>query len=285
MGTLLSQMINGLNQSSILVIATMGLVIIFGYMNVINMAHGTMIMLGAFVGYIFMELLKLPFAVALIGAFVITGVFGMIVELAVIKKLYSKPTETILATYALSIILTEIFRLKFPLAQSVHMPIAGSLQLGSATIPYYNIFILLFTAFILTSTLILFRATKFGKQLSSVTQNRTMSECLGIKTATIDTFTFGYGAGLAGLAGCVLAPTTGVSYDMGSSYLTDTFMTVVVGGVQSFAGSVVASGIIGEGRTLLAGFTNETWAKIMIFLAVIIVIRIKPEGLFTKERR
>ncbi len=285
MGTFISQLINGLNQSSILLIATMGLVIIFGYMNVTNMAHGSMIMLGGVSAFILMEVLHLPFGIALIGCFIITGIIGMITEKLLIKRLYSKPTETILATYALSIILTELVRIKYPLSQNVHMPLPGAFHIGRVTIPYYNIFILVFSFAVLSLTLLFFRKTTFGKMLGSVTQNRTMTECLGIKTSTIDTLTFGYGAGLAGVSGCVLAPTTGVSYDMGSTYLTDTFMTNVVGGIQSFAGTAISSGIIGEGRTITAGFLNETWAKIIIFMIVIVLIRFRPEGLFTKERR
>ncbi len=285
MGTIISQIINGLNQASILLIATMGLVIIFGYMNIINMAHGSMIMIGAFAGLVLTQNFGMPFGFALVGSFLITALFGMVVERIIIKRLYDKPTETILATYALSIILTEIIRMRFPLSQNVSMPITGNFQIGGVTIPYYNVFVLCFAILLLLFTLFLFKKTKFGKQLSSVTQNRAMTECLGIKTSRIDTITFGYGAGLAGVAGCVLAPTTGASYDMGSSYLTECFMTVVVGGVQSFAGAALSSTIIGEGRTILAGFSNETWAKIIVFITVIVIIRIKPQGLFTKERR
>lgn len=285
MATFLSQVINGLNQASILLIATMGLVIIFGYMNVTNMAHGSMIMVGGVSAYVLMEVVGLPFGVAVAGSFLITALIGMVIEKVIIKKLYSKPTETILATYAVSLILTELVRLKYPLSQNVHMPLPGAFRIGSVTIPYYNIFVGIFAILILLFTLFLFRKTTFGKKLGSVTQNRTMTECLGIKTASVDTLTFGYGAGLAGVAGCILAPTTGVSYDMGSTYLTDTFMTNVVGGVQSFFGTAVSSFIIGEGRTVTAGFLNETWAKIIIFMIVIVLIRFKPEGLFTKERR
>lgn len=285
MATFLSQVINGLNQASILLIATMGLVIIFGYMNVTNMAHGSMIMVGGVSAYVLMEVVGLPFGVAIAGSFLITALIGMLIEKVIIKKLYSKPTETILATYAVSLILTELVRLKYPLSQNVHMPLPGAFRIGSVTIPYYNIFVGIFAILILLFTLFLFKKTTFGKKLGSVTQNRTMTECLGIKTASVDTLTFGYGAGLAGVAGCILAPTTGVSYDMGSTYLTDTFMTNVVGGVQSFFGTAVSSFIIGEGRTVTAGFLNETWAKIIIFMIVIVLIRFKPEGLFTKERR
>ena len=283
--TLISQIINGLNQSSILLIATMGLVIIFGYMNVTNMAHGSMIMLGGVSTYLIAEVMGLPFAVAIVGSFLITGLFGMLIEKLLIKRLYSKPTETILATYAVSLILTEIVRIKYPLSHNVHMPIPGSASIGGVTIPYYNIFVVLFSLAILGFTLFFFRKTIFGKKLGAVTQNRTMTECLGIKTSAVDTLTFGYGSGLAGIAGCILAPKTGVSYDMGASYLTDAFMTNVVGGVQSFLGTLVSSSIIGEGRTVTAGFLNDTWAKILLFIIVIVIIRFRPEGLFVKERR
>lgn len=283
--TLISQIINGLNQSSILLIATMGLVIIFVYMNVTNMAHGSMIMLGGVSAYLIAEVMGLPFVVAIVGSFLITCLFGMLIEKLLIKRLYSKPTETILATYAVSLILTEIVRIKYPLSQNVHMPIPGSASIGGVTIPYYNIFVVLFSLAILGFTLFFFRKTIFGKKLGAVTQNRTMTECLGIKTSAVDTLTFGYGSGLAGIAGCILAPKTGVSYDMGASYLTDAFMTNVVGGVQSFLGTLVSSSIIGEGRTVTAGFLNDTWAKILLFIIVIVIIRFRPEGLFVKERR
>ncbi|MCI1931056.1 MAG: urea ABC transporter permease subunit UrtB [Clostridia bacterium] len=283
--TFISQIINGLNQSAVLLIATLGLLIIFGLMNVINMAHGEMIMVGAFVTYIATSILNIPFLIALVLSFVVTALFGALTEVTIIKKLYSKPTETILATYALSIILKEIARIIWPLSQNVNMPFPGTISLGGVIVPRYNIFVVIMAILLLTFTIIFFRFTKFGKKIGAITQNRQMTECLGIKTSTIDTLTFAYGAGLAGIAGCILAPTTGVSYDMGSTYLTDSFMTVVVGGVQSLIGAAFSSTIIGEGRTVLAGVSNDTWAKIMIFLAVIILIRFKPEGLFAKERR
>jgi len=285
MATLVSQIVNGLNQSAVLLIAALGLLIIFGLMNVINMAHGEMIMIGGFCAYIATGILHLPFFIAIVIAFIVTALFGALTEIIIIKRLYAKPTETILATYALSIILTEVARIIWPLSQNVPMPIPGVLNFGNVAIPYYNIFVVSISIGLLVFTIFFFKSTKFGKEVSAITQNRQMAECLGIKTSTIDTFTFAYGAGLAGIAGCVLAPTTGVSYTMGSVYLTDSFLTVVLGGVQSIVGVAASSGIMGEGRTVLAGFSNETWAKITIFMAVIVLLRFKPEGLFQKERR
>lgn len=285
MATLISQIVNGLNQSAILLIATLGLVVIFGLMNVINMAHGELIMVGGFCAYIVTGVWHLPFGIAFVVAFLVTAAFGALMEIFVIKRLYSKPTETILATYAISTIMTEIARIIWPLAQNVDMPIPGTIILQGVAIPKYNIFVVGTAIVLLVFTIVFFKKTKFGKEVGAITQNRQMTECLGIKTSTIDTFTFAYGAGLAGIAGCILSASVGVSYNMGSSYLTDCFLTVVVGGVQSMLGTAFSGIILGEGRTVLAGFSNETWAKIIVFLAVIVLIRFRPEGLFTKERR
>ncbi|HEX2938902.1 MAG TPA: urea ABC transporter permease subunit UrtB [Ruminiclostridium sp.] len=285
MGIFISQLSNGLNQSAVLLIATLGLIIIFGMMGVINMAHGQMIMIGGFAAYIVTGIMGLPFFMAIIISFAVTALFGAFMELLIIKKLYSKPTETILATYAISIILTEIARMIWPLAKNVKMPLPGKITLGAVTIPYYNIFLVIMALGLLICTILFFNKTKMGRKIKAITQNRQMTECLGINTAAIDTITFAYGAGLAGIAGCVLAPTTGVSYTMGSVYLTNTFLTAVVGGVQSMVGTAVASGIIGEGRTVLAGFSNDTWAMIIVSFAIIILVKFKPEGLFYKDGR
>ncbi len=285
MASFISQVVNGFNQSAVLLIAAMGLLIIFGLMNVINMAHGEMIMIGGFCAYIVTGSWHLSFGIAIIFAFLVTAVFGALTEILIIKRLYAKPTETILATYALSIILTEIARIIWPLSQNVEMPIPGTINIKGVAIPCYNIFVIAIAIGILIFTIIFFKRTKFGKEVGAITQNRQMAECLGIKTSRIDTLTFSYGAGLAGIAGCILAPTTGVSYTMGSVYLTDSFLTVVLGGVQSMVGVAASSGIMGEGRTILAGFLNETSAKIIIFMFVIVLLRFKPEGLFHRERR
>lgn len=285
MAILISQLSNGLNQSAVLLIATLGLVIIFGLMNVINMAHGQMIMIGGFSAYIVTGIMHLPFLFAIIISFIVTALFGAVIELLIIKKLYTKPTETILATYAISIILTEVARMLWPLAQNVNMPLPGRFTLGTVTIPFYNIFVVAMAIGLLVGTIFFFNHTKMGRKIKAITKNRQMTECLGINTTKIDTFTFAYGAGLAGIAGCVLAPTTGVSFDMGSVYLTNTFLTAVVGGVQSMVGTAVASAIIGEGRTVLAGFSNDTWAMIIVSFAIIVLVRFKPEGLFYKEGR
>ncbi|MFT8889489.1 MAG: urea ABC transporter permease subunit UrtB [Ethanoligenens sp.] len=285
MASFISQLSNGLNQSAVLLIATLGLMIIFGMMNVINMAHGQMIMIGGFCAYIVTAIMNLPFIFAILISFLATALVGVVIELLVIKRLYTKPTETILATYAISVILTEVARMIWPLSQNVKMPLPGNLKIGIVTIPVYNIFVVIMAIALLVFTILLFKRTRFGKKIGAITQNRQMTECLGINTTQIDTLTFAYGAGLAGIAGCILAPTTGVSYNMGSLYLTDSFLTAVTGGVQSMIGTAVAAGIIGESRTILSGVINQTWAMILVFLAIIALIRFKPDGLFHKEGR
>lgn len=285
MSVFLSQLSNGLNQSAVLLIATLGLLIIFGMMGVINMAHGQMIMIGGFCAFIFTKMFRAPFLLAVLLSFCFAAALGAAIELTVIKRLYEKPTETILATYAISVIITEGARMIWPLSQNVAMPLPGVLKLGTVSIPIYNIFMVAMAVVLLVMTVMLFKKTKIGRKISAITQNREMTECLGINTSAIDTFTFSYGAGLAGIAGCVLAPMVGVSYNMGSSYLTDSFLTVVLGGVQSMVGAALSSVLIGEGRTLLAGILNDTWGMILVYFAIIVLVRFRPEGLFAKERR
>lgn len=286
MSVLLQQVANGMNLAALLLIAALGLVIIFGLMNVINMAHGELIMIGAYTTYYTNTVLHFPFFLAMLLAFIVSAAVGILIEIIVIKKLYSKPTETLLATFALSIIFVQVIQAVFsPEIKYVAMPITGITELGAVSIPNYNIFVILTALSILVITGLLFQKTNFGKTMRAVTQNRQMVECLGIATASVDTWTFAYGAGLAGLAGAVMAPINSISPNMGSSYLTDSFMTVVVGGVQSVVGTALGSGIVGETRTILAGYSNEIFAKILVILLIIVIIRFKPEGLFAKEKR
>ena len=283
----LSQLINGISVASILLITALGLGIIFGLMKVINMAHGELIMIGAYSAYLFVTVLKQNFFVGMIAAFFITGLVGLLVELIVIKKLYGQPTETLLATFGLSIVLQQIIRSIFgPELRYVSTQFNNSINFGdSITIPVFRIFIFIMTVFMLFVTWFMFYKTSFGKKIRAITQNRDMTECLGINTSKVDTWTFAYGAGLAGLAGAIMAPIKSVSPTMGLQYLTDSFMTVVIGGVNSLAGTAIGATLVGESTTTLGWLSNEIFAKIIVFLMIIIFIRFKPEGLFSNERR
>lgn len=280
------QFADGASVAGILVIIALGLSIIFGVMKVINMAHGELIMIGAYTTYVVYTLGKLPFFVGMSAAFIVAAIVGVLMELLLIKRLYGRPLETLLATWGISIILQQVVRMAFgPDGKTVISPLPGKLELGQVVIPHFRLFIILFAiALVIVTALIIFK-TKFGTQFRTVSQNREMSECLGINTSRIDTYTFAFGAGLAGLAGAVLAPLKTVSATMGLGYLVDAFMTVVLGGVGSLAGTALGSSFIGETNQLLTTFSSETGAKILVFLLVILVIRFKPEGMFRMERR
>lgn len=283
---LLQNIVSGLNTSSLLLIAALGLVIIFGLMGVLNMAHGELMMIGAYITYFITTVNHAPFILALVMSFLISAILGAFLEVSIVKRLYSKPTETLLATYAVSLVLERAVYLIFGAeTKNIPMPIEGRLQIGEIGIAYYNIFVITMAVVLLLATFLIFQKTNFGKKMRATTQNRNMTECLGIETSRVDTWTFAYGAGLAGLAGAMVAPVISVTPELGAPYLTDSFMTVVIGGVQSIFGTAIGSVMIGEARTILSGLTSMVTAKILVFLIIIVIIRFKPQGLFTKERR
>jgi len=284
--SILQNLVSGLNTASLLMVAALGLVIIFGLMGVINMTHGELMMIGAYITYYITKVCGLPFGFAILIAFFITAMVGIFIEVLILKKLYSKPTETLLATYALSLILERLIYLIFGAeTKNIPMPIPGNVSFGGVIIPNYNIFVIGFSVGLLFLTIYIFQKTRFGKKIRAITQNRNMTECLGIETSRVDTWTFAYGAGLAGVAGALLAPVISVTPGLGAPYLTESFMTVVVGGVQSVIGTALGSFIIGESRTLIGGISTAVTAKILVFLMIIVIIRIKPHGLFAKKGR
>jgi len=286
MELLLSQLINGVSVSAMLFIAALGLVIIFGLMDVVNMAHGDLIMLGAYITYFVTTVFHASFFLAMAVAFILTALFGVVIEATLIKKLYGKVAETLLATFALSIIIQQVVRMTMgPEDKFVGLPIEGSLTVGSIVIPQYNLFLIAISILILLATLGLFFKTSFGMQLRAVTKNRSMSQCLGINTTRIDSLTFALGSGLAGLAGALLAPVKSVTPYMGTAYIVDGFLTVVLGGFTSIIGTAASSVVISESVTAMAGYMSEITARVLVFCIIIILIRFKPEGLFTSERR
>lgn len=283
---LLTNVINGVNSSAILLLSALGLVIILGYMKVVNLAHTEVIMFGAYVCYYVYTVLKLPFIVAVLAAYLVSAVLGVAMEKFVIKKLYGKQAETLLATFAISIIIKQSVRLVCGAElKLVGIPYRAQIKISEVVIPHYYLFVIGITIFATLVTWWIFHKTRFGKTAASTTQNRAMTECLGIDTSKVDTWTFAHGMGLAGLSGAVLAPISSVSPFMGATYLTDTFMNVVVGGVNSLVGTALSSVMIGESTSILGGFGDMVNAKIIVFLIVIVIIRFKPEGLFVTERR
>ncbi len=287
---LINLLINGLNSSAILLLTSLGIVVIMGNMGIVNMAHGECIMIGAYVCYFVTTVLGLPFLLALPISFFLLGLLGLLVNSLMIKRLMGKnggnTVETLLATYGLSLILKQGIKLVFGAnLQYVEVPFQGALRVGQIIIPVYYIVVILVAVAVLLMTYITFFKTSFGRQMRATTGNRMMTECLGIDTGKIDNITFAYGFGLAGIAGVMIAPILGVTPFLGEKFLTNAFMNVIVGGLTSLIGTGLSSALISESITSISSFSNEVSAKLLVFLAVIVLIRIKPEGLFTRERR
>lgn len=282
MELVVSQFINGISGSAELFLVAIGLVITFGMLDVVNMAHGELIMLGAYFGCISVNILHLPFVLAVVISFVLTAALGALIEHFLIRKVYGKVAESLLVTFALTYIIQQIIRMIFgPENQNLEVPIKGSLHLGAVTIPYYNLCLIGMAVAVLAATLLLFYKTSYGMQLRAITQNRKMTQCLGINSGMIDKITFAYGSGLAGLAGVLIAPVSSVSPGMGTDYVVDSFLVVILGGLNSIIGSFFGSAVIQEAISVMASFMSLVTAKLLIFVVIIILIRFKPQGLFS----
>lgn len=290
-----NQLVNGVGVVGILLLTGLGLAITFGVMRIINLAHGEFIMLGAYVTFWMQDTFGLDLLLTIPFSFLITGAIGALVELTIIRRLYGRPLETLLATWGLSIVLQGIVKLIFTAQlKYVKSPpyISGNLTLlndadGSAAIAisYYRIFIVAIAIALLAVTGYLLNQTNLGRQVRAVTQNRDMAKCLGVNTSLIDMLTFAYGCGLAGVAGTVISSLKSVSPPMGQDYLVDAWMTVVTGGVDKLVGVLAGAFLIGESSSGIAYLLNDPTARVIVLAAVIILIRYKPEGLFTIQKR
>ena len=271
---------------STLLMVSLGMAIICGKMKLFNLAHGELVTVGAYVSYLMLNELHQSFLVSILVSFIVTFVLGVIIEKIIIKPLYSRPEETLLATFGLSLILQEGMKFLFTsIGKSVSMPVKGSVTILGAIIPTYNVWVFGITILMFVLTILIFYLTSLGKKIRAIGQNRDMTECLGVNTSFCDTFTFAYGCALTGVAGSLLAPLKSITPTMGTSYLLDSFMTVCVGGADSFLGTVVASLGIEESTSLIGGYTNSVLAKLLVFIVIIVLIRIRPEGIFVKEKR
>ncbi|MFN7994957.1 MAG: urea ABC transporter permease subunit UrtB [Bryobacteraceae bacterium] len=291
------QLFNGLSSSSILLLIALGLAITFGLMGVINMAHCEFMMLGSYTAYVmeglFLRMLGESgfgyyFAVALPLSFLVAGVAGWILERVLIRHLYGRPLETLLATWGVSLVMQQMLRQVFgPNNVDVRSPVwlTGRITLGAVELPYLRIFIIVTTVVAITAVyLLLFRST-LGLRIRAVMQNRGMSACLGIPTEKIDAYTFAIGSGLAGLAGCVISLMGSVGPTTGQNYIVDAFMVVVLGGVGKLAGAIAGSLGIGEFNTLFESFSTATMGKVFIFALVIVFLQFKPKGFFPTRSR
>lgn len=293
--TLFNQALNGIGIVGILLLTSMGLAITFGVMRIINLAHGEFIMLGAYITFWMQDIFKMDLLLTIPFAFLGTAIVGAIVEVTIIRRLYGRPLETLLATWGLSIVLQGVIKLIFTAQlKYVKAPayLSGSINLlkgeGGASlvsISYYRFFIIAIALALLAITMYLFYGTSWGRQIRSVTQNRSMSQCLGVNTKLVDMGTFAYGCGLAGIAGAVISALKTVSPPMGQDYLVDSWMVVVTGGVDKLIGILAGSFLIGESNAIIAFMLNDPTARVIVLGAVIVLIRYRPEGLFTVQKR
>ncbi|MEN7342810.1 MAG: urea ABC transporter permease subunit UrtB [Pseudomonadota bacterium] len=283
----------GLSLGSVLVLAAMGLAISFGVMGVINMAHGELIMLGAYTAWGVQSLMPNAIGWALLlalpAAFVVSGSIGILIERTVVRHLYTRPMDTLLATFGISLILQQTVRSLFgPLNRSVSSPswMSGSFELVSGfSLTYNRMVILGFCIVVFFAVLSLVRYTRFGLELRAVSQHRQMARTLGVRSSRIDALTFGLGSGIAGIAGVALSQLTNVGPNLGQAYIVDSFLVVVVGGVGNLWGTLVAGLSIGVGNQLLEPATGAVMAKILLLVAIILFIQKRPAGLFPQRGR
>ena len=287
----------GMSLGSILLLAALGLAITFGLMGVINMAHGEMLMIGAYSTFVIQNLFKeyLPnlfdwyLIAAIPTAFIVSGLVGILMERSVIRHLYGRPLETLLATWGISLVLIQTVRLIFG-AQNVEVAnpsyLSGGIQaFNGVVLPFNRIAILIFVVFVVILVWTLLQKSSLGLQVRAVTQNRGMASCVGISTHKIDMYTFGLGSGVAGLGGVALSQIGNVGPELGQLYIVDSFMVVVLGGVGKIAGTVAGAMGLGVLNKFLEPVSGAVLGKIFVLVLIIIVIQKRPQGLFALKGR
>jgi urea transport system permease protein len=287
----------GISLGSVLLLTALGLAITFGLMGIINMAHGELLMIGAYTTYLCQVAFRrwLPDALdwylvaALPAAFLVTAAVGVALERSVIRWLYGRPLETLLATWGISLILMQAVRTIFG-AQNVEVAnpawmSGGVTVLGSLVLAYNRIAIIVFALLVVTGVWLILNKTRLGLFVRAVMQNRRMAGCVGVSTAKIDMMTFGLGSGIAGLGGVALSQLGNVGPDLGQGYIVDSFMVVVLGGVGQLAGTVIAALGLGEANKFLEPVAGAVLAKIAILIFIIIFIQKRPQGLFAMKGR
>jgi urea transport system permease protein len=286
----------GISLGSVLLLAAIGLAITFGVMGVINMAHGEMVMIGAYVTFVVQEAIRArnpalfdySLAIAIPLSFLVAGGIGIVIERTIIRFLYGRPLETLLATWGLSLILQQAVRSAFgPNNRDVGNPswMSGAFDVGGITITYNRLWIICFALAVFIALLALLRYTRFGLQMRAVTQNRPMAASMGIRTSRIDALTFGLGSGIAGMAGVALSQIDNVSPNLGQGYIIDSFMVVVFGGVGNLWGTLVGSFVLGIANKFLEPYAGAVLGKIAILVLIILFIQKRPRGMFALKGR
>jgi urea transport system permease protein len=286
-------LIYGVSQGSVLVLAAIGLAITFGVMGVINMAHGELMMLGAYTTYVVQLLMPTHIGASIIvavpAAFLVSGLTGIAIERGIVRHLYGRPLETLLATFGVSLILQQAVRDIFSANnRPVITPewLAGSLQINDVlAITYNRLYIIIFTFALFLALLGVLKRTRLGLEVRAVSQNREMARAMGVRTAWVDALTFGLGSGIAGIAGVALSQLTNVGPNLGQTYIVDSFMVVVFGGVANLWGTEVSGNALGIVNKLLEPYAGAVLAKIFVLIFLILFIQRKPRGLFPQKGR
>jgi len=293
----LGNLFQGVSLGSVLLLAAVGLAITFGVMGVINMAHGEMVMLGAYTTFMIQEIFRSYFpsafdwslAVAVPAAFLVTGAVGIAVERGIIRWLYGRPLETLLATWGLSLMLQQLIRTVFgPTNQEVGNPswMSGAIETSTGLVLTYNrIWIIVFSLGVLLMLGLIARKTLFGLQMRAVTQNRAMASSMGIRSGWVDALTFALGSGIAGMAGVALSQIDNVSPNLGQTYIIDSFMVVVFGGVGNLWGTLVGAFSLGIVNKFLEPYAGAVLGKIFVLVGIILFIQKRPRGLFALKGR
>jgi urea transport system permease protein len=287
----------GLSLFSVFVLMALGLAIIFGQMGVINMAHGEFMILGAYVTYLCSNffstylpaLFSIYFFIAMALAFVVTFLLGLLVEWSLIRHLYKRPLDTLLATWGLSLILQQLYRSVFGAREvGVTLPdwLMGSVALtGIIEIPINGLFVMALTALITLGVYLLMFRSNWGKRVRAVVQNRTMAGAVGINTKMVDRMTFGIGCGIAGVAGSAFTVIGSTGPTSGQLYIVDTFLVVVFGGAASLFGTIASAFAISQAQSTMEFFLSGSMAKVLTLLTVVGILMLRPQGLFTLKIR
>ncbi len=290
----------GLSLGSILLLVALGLAITYGAMGVINMAHGEMVMVGAYVTVLSGIYLGANLLLAIPLAFIVTALLGLLIERVVVRKLYGRLLDTLLATWGIAILIQQAVRLEFGLSffgihiqglgpglQNVTVPefLQGVVSIGGAEINRYRAFIIIITAILAVVTWFIIYRTSIGTQVRAIIRNPKMAAACGIDVRRVNALTFAFGSGLAGVAGVMMSGFKTVFPDMGTPMVVDGFLVVVMGGVGSLLGSVLSAGILGEINGLVAAATNDILARAVVFGVVIAIIVLRPKGLFALKGR
>ncbi len=298
METYALQIFNGLSVSSILLLAALGLAIIFGLMKIINMAHGELIMIGAYVTFVTQNFFvshfdssffNLYFLFALPVAFLVTAFTGYLMEISIVRHLYGRPLDSLLATWGVSLVLQQLARSIFGApnvdVKSPEWLNGGIVILSGLQLPYKRLFIMLLVVLCVCGVCYFLYQTASGRRIRAVMQNRSMAQSLGINTRRVDAMTFALGSGLAGIAGCALTLLGSIGPTLGTNYIIDTFMVVVLGGVGTIIGTIAGAGVIGVGNTTFEFLTNASLGKVLVFTVVILFLQWKPQGFFSVKSR